>query len=169
MTDSLVVHEVRRQIAAVELHPLNDVHLRVGGLAFLDGDDSILGPDLLHRLGQLLTDLPVVVGGDGGHLGDRLVVLGVDRLGELVQFIDDLFDALLDAAGEGHRVVPGGDRLEPLAEDEFREHGGGGGAVAGHVGGLAGRFLDELRPHVLEGVLQLDVFGDGDAVLGDVR
>ena len=87
----------------------------------------------------------------------------------LGQFLDDLFDALLNAAGEGHRVVAGGDHLEAFAIDGLGEDGGGGGAVAGDVGGLGGRFLDELGAHVLVGVGQLDFLGDGDAVLGDGR
>ena len=73
-----------------------------------------LAPDLLHGLGELLADFLVVVGGDGGDFGDCLVVLRVDLFGDLVQFVDDLVDALLDAADERHRVVPGGDGLEAL-------------------------------------------------------
>ena len=98
-----------------------------------------------------------------------LLSFGVDLLGELVQLLDDLLDALLDAAGQGHRVGAGGDGLEPFAVDGLGEDGGGGGAVAGDVAGLAGGFLDELGAHVLVRVVQLDVLGDGDAVLGDGR
>src|SRR2546430_1611644 len=111
----LVGDEVRRQVAAVELHALHDHDFRVGGLAFLDGDDAVGRPDQLHRLGQLLADLGVVVGSDGRDLGDFLRVLGVDLLGEAVQFLDDTVHALLDAAGQGHRVGAGGDALEALA------------------------------------------------------
>ena len=85
-----------------------------------------------------------------------------------MQFLDDALDGLLDAAGQGHRVMAGGDGLEALAVDGLGQDGGGGGAVAGHVAGLAGGFLDELGAHVLVGVLQLDFLGHGDAVLGDV-
>ena len=65
--------------------------------------------------------------------------------------------------------LPGGDAAEPLAEDVLGEHGGGGGAVPGRVGGLAGGLLHELGAHVLERVGQLDVLGHGHPVLGDVR
>ncbi len=87
----------------------------------------------------------------------------------LVQLLDDAVDGLLDAAGQGHRVGAGGERLEAFAVDGLGEDGGGGGAVAGDVAGLAGGFLDELGAHVLVGVSQLDLLGDGDAVLGDGR
>ena len=74
---------------------------------------------------------------------------------------------LVDAALELHRAVAGGDQLQALLVDGPREHGGGGGAVAGLVGGLAGDLLHHLRAHVLEPVLEVDLLGDGDAVLGD--
>src|SRR5262249_32317158 len=51
------------------------------------------------------------------------------------------------------------------AEDGLREHGRGGGAVAGDVGGLRRDLLHHLRAHVLELVLELDLLGDRDAVL----
>src|SRR5581483_11681775 len=43
----------------------------------------------------------------------------------------------------------------------------GGGAVAGDVVGLGGDLLEELRAHVLERVLQLDLLGDGYAIVGN--
>ena len=68
-----------------------------------------------------------------------------------------------------HRVRAGGDVLEAFAEDRLREHGRGGGAVAGDVGRLGRDFLHHLRAHVLERIGELDLLGDGDAVLGDGR
>ena len=80
-----------------------------------------------------------------------------------------LLDGEIDAALQVHRVHAGGDRLHALADDRLGEHGGGGGAVAGDVVGLRGDFAQHLRAHVLELVLELDLLGDGDAVLGDAR
>jgi hypothetical protein len=79
----------------------------------------------------------------------------------------DLLDRDVDAALDLHRVVPGRDQLEAFGVDRLGEHGGGGGAVAGLVGGLGRDLLHHLRAHVLELVLELDLLGDGDAVLGD--
>ena len=76
-------------------------------------------------------------------------------------------DALLDATLEQHGVGAGGDVLQALGDDGLGQNGGGGGAVAGHVVGLGGGFLEQLGAHVLEGILQLDLLGDGDAVMGD--
>ena len=47
------------------------------------------------------------------------------------------------------------------------QQGGGGGTVAGHVVGLGGDLLHQLGAHVLKGVLQLDLLGDGNTVVGD--
>src|SRR5690606_17146985 len=64
-------------------------------------------------------------------------------------------------------VHAGGDRLHALADEGLGQHGRGGGAVAGVVGSARGDFLHHLRAHVLELVGELDLLGDGHAVLGD--
>ena len=51
-----VGHEVRRQVAAVELHPLGVFLLEAEALPLLDGDDAVLA-DLVHHLGDDLADL----------------------------------------------------------------------------------------------------------------
>ena len=66
-------------------------------------------------------------------------------------------------------LAAGRHRLGAFADDRLRQHGRGGGAVAGDVGGLGGDLLHHLRAHVLELVLELDLLGDGHAVLGDAR
>jgi hypothetical protein len=76
---------------------------------------------------------------------------------------DGVVDAALDLVGVG----AGGDVLEALGEDGLGVDGGGGGAVAGLLGGLGGDFLDHLGAHVLVGVVEGDLLGDGHAVLGD--
>jgi len=47
------------------------------------------------------------------------------------------------------------------------EHGGRGGAVAGHVIGLGGDFLGQLGAEVLVVILELHLAGHGDAIVGD--
>ena len=53
--------------------------------------------------------------------------------------------------------------------DRLGENGRGRRAVTGDVVGLGGGFLQELRAHVRERVLELDLLGDGHAVVGDGR
>ena len=158
--------EVGREIAAVELHALDDVELGLEALGLFDRDDALVA-DLLHRLGDHLADRLVAVGGDRADLRDFGRVL--DLLGALGDVLDRFGDREVDAALEVHRVHAGGDRLGAFADDRLGEHGRGRGAVAGGVVGLRGDFAHHLRAHVLELVLELDLLGDGDAVLGDAR
>ena len=155
-----------RDVAAVELHALDDVQLGLQALGLFDGDDALVA-DLLHRLGDDLADLAIAVGRDGADLGD--LVVGGDLLGFGFQLFDDGGDGLLDAALEVHRVGAGGDRLGAFPDDGLRQHGCGGRAVAGDVGGLGGDLAQHLRAHVLELVFEFDLLGDRHAVLGDAR
>ncbi len=70
---------------------------------------------------------------------------------------------------EIHRVHAGGNQLDAFVDDGLAEHGRGRGAVTGDVVGLRGHGAQHLGAHVLELVFQLDLLGDGDAVLGDAR
>ena len=160
-----VGHEVGRDVAAVELHALGVFLLEAEALALLDGDDAVLA-DLVHHLGDDLADFRVR-GADGGDGRDLLAV--VDRAGLLLDLGDDRVDGGLDAALDDHRVRPGGHDAKALADHRLAEHDRGRGAVAGDVVGLGRDFLEQLRAHVLERIFELDVAGDGDAVVGDRR
>src|SRR5690606_744006 len=158
--------EVRRQVAAVELHAFDDVDGGFGGLGFLDGDDAFVA-DLGHGLGDQVADFSVAVGRDGADLGDFRVVR--DRLGGRLDLFQHRFDSLVDAALQVHRVHAGGHGLQAFLDDGLGQDGGGGGAVARLVVRLGGDFADHLGAHVLEGVFQLDFLGHRDAVLGRAR
>ncbi len=84
----------------------------------------------------------------------------------LADFLDDLDHGLVDAALQIHRVHAGGNALQAFADDRLGENRRSGGAVAGDVVGLLGHFAHHLGAHVLELVLELDLLGDGHAVLG---
>ena len=64
---------------------------------------------------------------------------------------------------------PAATALDAFADDGLGQHGRGGGAVTGEVVGLRGHFAHHLGAHVLELVRELDLLGDGHAVLGDPR
>ncbi len=160
-----VGHEVGRDVAPVELHALGVFLLETERLAFLDRDDAVLA-DLVHDLGDDFADFGIGRA-DGGHGGDLLARL--DRLGVGLELLDDLVDGLVQAALDDHRVGASGDVLQALGDERLAEHDGGGGAVTGHVVGLGGDFLEQLGAHVLECVFELDLAGDGHAVVGDGR
>src|SRR5437667_2088455 len=156
--------EVGRDVAAVELHALDDVEFGLERLCFLNRDDALVA-DLLHGIGQELADFGIAVGGDGADLGDFLV--RGDLLGVFHEVGDHGFHSQVDTALQIHRVHAGGNRLGAFTDDRSRQNGRGGGAVAGSVRRLRGDFAHHLRAHVLELVVELDLLGDGDAVLGD--
>jgi hypothetical protein len=158
--------EVGREIAAVELHALDDLDLGVERLGLLDRDHAFIA-DLLHRLGDHLADLGVAVRRDGadlGHFSGR-----ADLLRALLDVLHHGRDRDVDAALEVHRVHAGGDRLGAFLHDRLGQHGRGGGAVAGGVVGLLGDLAHHLGAHVLELVLELDLLRHRHAVLGDAR
>src|SRR5450432_2992779 len=156
--------EVGRDVAAVELHAFDDLEFGIERLGFLNRYDAFVA-NLLHGIGQELADFGVAVGGNGADLGDFLV--RGDLLGVLDEVGDHGFDSQIDTTFQIHRVHAGGNRLGAFTDDRSREHGRGGGAVAGRVGRLGGDFAHHLGAHVLELVFKLDFLGDGDAVLGD--
>ena len=81
--------------------------------------------------------------------------------------VHDGLHRLLDPALDLHRVGAGGDVPKAVADHRMGEDDGGRRAVTGDVVGLGGDFLDELRAHVLEWVLELDIAGDRHPVVGD--
>src|SRR3954453_815090 len=154
---------VRREVALVELHALRELELEAESLALLDVHDAVLA-DLLDRVGDDVADF-AVARGDGRDARD--VLLARDLLRLRLQVLDDGLDGRLDAALETHRVRTGRDVLQTLADDRLCEDGGRRRAVAGNV--VRGRrdLADELCTLVLEDVLDLDLAGDGDAVIRD--
>ncbi len=158
--------EIGRQIAAVELHAIDGLERGLQTLGLLDRDHPVLA-DLLHGLGDQVADLLVVVGRDGADLGDLLLACRWNREG--LQLLDHGLDGPVNAPLQLHGIGAGGDILQPFAEDGLRQHGGGGGAVAGEIGSLGGDLLHHLRAHVLDRIAQLDFLGHRNAVLGDGR
>ena len=162
---SAFVTKYGEDVAAVELHALDELGLGADALGLFDGDDAVLA-DLLHDVGDDVADL-LVVAGDRRHLGDLL--LAGDRRRDLADLRLDAVDGHLQAVLEGHRVGAGGDHAHALADDRLGEHGGGRRAVAGDVVGLGSDLAGQLRAEVHERVLELDLLGDGDAVVDDAR
>jgi hypothetical protein len=145
-----------------------DRYLDLGleALALLDRDDAVL-TDLLHRVGEDLADLGVVVAGDRRDLRDRLVVVGGHGLRHLLEFVDERLRRRAHALDEFGVVGARRQVAHALFADRVREQGRRRRAVAGRVRRLAGGFAHQLGAHVLVAVLEFDLLGDGDAVLGD--
>src|SRR5262249_48284199 len=82
-----VGHEVRAEVAAVELHAFDDVDRRLQALALFDRNDAVLA-DLCETVGHDLADGAVVVGRDGGDVDDVVGLPDVDRPGDLLELFD---------------------------------------------------------------------------------
>ena len=94
--------QVRRAVAVVVLETLDEIdgHAVVGRV--LHGDDAAV-TDGVQRPGQDGADHVVVVGRDGRDAG--VIGLGLDRVGDLVQVLDQPADGQIDAAFDQHRVA----------------------------------------------------------------
>ena len=157
--------EVGADVALVELHALGEVERRLGGRGLLDRDDAVLA-DLVEGLGDGATD-DLVLGGETGDLTD--LVLALELAGVLEEALGHGLDSLVDTALEAGRGGARGDIAQTLLDHRLGEDGRGRRAVTGDVVGLGRDLLRELGAEVLVGVLELDLAGDGHAVVGDRR
>ena len=161
-----VRHEVRREVATVELHAFDNVEDGFCSLGFFDGDDAIVA-DLFHSVGEEFANFGVVVGRNRCDLGN--VFLAVDLHGHLADFLDDGVNRSIHAALDVHRVCTGSDVLQAFTSDSLSENGCSRGAVTGSVARLVGDFLGHLGAEVFVSVFEFHFLSDGHAVLGDVR
>ena len=107
----------------------------------------------------------VAVGGDGADLADLLG--GRDLLGALLDVLDHGLDGDVDAAPRSIGFMPAATAFTPSRTMAWASTVARGGAVAGEIVGLGGDLAHHLGAHVLELVGELDLLGDGHAVLGD--
>ena len=89
--------------------------------------------------------------------------------GDVFQLFHQRSHGFVDAAFEVGGVHAGGNVFHAFGHDGLCQNGGGGGAVARYVVGFGRHFFHHLRAHVFKLVFQLDFFGNGNAVFGDVR
>ena len=155
--------EVSGDVTLVEAHAFGEFELQAEGVGLLDRDDAFLA-HLVQGFGDQGADF-VVTGGDGG--GGRDLFLGFDFLGGSQQLNGDGLDGLLDAALEGQRVSAGRNVAQAFLDQGLGQHGGRGGAVASDVIRLLGNFLDQLGADLLVRIVQLDLLGDGNTIVGD--
>ncbi|SCB64893.1 unnamed protein product [Fusarium graminearum] len=157
--------EVGGDESTVESHTLGNLKLIGNGLALLAGDDTLLA-NLLHGVGNHLTNVDVAVGRDGSDLSD--LSAGGDVSLVLLEELDDGLNSSLDTAAEVHGVAAGGNVLDSLGEDGTGENSSGGGTVTGDLVGLGSNILEELGTEVLELVLEAHSAGNGNTIYNDL-
>jgi hypothetical protein len=157
--------EIGRDVALVEAHAFGDLQFGGHRLAFFQGDHTLLA-DFVHRIGDHAAHFFVVAGGDGAHLGNG-VGIG-DRLGVLLDLLDEEVGGLVDALLEGDRIGARGHVAQTRLDHGVGQDGGGGGAITSGVVGLGGRLTNQGHTGVLDVIFEFDLLGDGDAVIDDL-
>src|SRR5690554_219525 len=162
----LVVDEVGRQVAAVELHTFYYVQLVFEAATFFNSDHAFFA-DALHGFSDDVTNALVAIGGDGAHLSDCFGVAA--RTGQLLDFFNCCMQTFVDTALQVHGVHASGNGFQAFVYDGLGQNSCSGGTVTGHIVGLGSYFLHHLRAHVLELVFQFDFLGNGNTVFSDGR
>mmetsp|Transcript_25661 Transcript_25661/g.83178 ORF Transcript_25661/g.83178 Transcript_25661/m.83178 type:complete len:294 (+) Transcript_25661:1220-2101(+) len=157
-----VRHEVGRDVTPVELHAFHDFQFVLQGLAVVHRDDALLA-DALHGVGNKFPDFPLGIRRDRRHLRDFF--FRRDRLRQLVEARHHGVARRVDPPPQIHGVHPRGHRLAPLGEDGPRQHRRRRRAVPRDVVRLVRHLTHELRSHVHELVLELDVLRHRHTVL----
>ena len=93
--------------------------------------------------------------------------LGLNFLCGGEQSLGHSLNSLLNAALEAQRVSASSHVAQALANQCLSQNGSGGGTVTCDVVSLLSNFLDQLSTDLLERLFELDLLGDGDAVVGD--
>merc|ERR1719234_2152528 len=158
------VDEVRRDVAAVKLHALNDVHLIVQSLAVLHSDDALLA-NLGHCLSNQVANSSVSVGRDSCNLCNFFG--GGNRLGQAFQVVADRLHSNHKASPDLNWVGAVGNVVKTLACNCPCQNRGSCCSVASFLVGFVGNILDKFGSDVLKLVLQFDCLGHSNAVLGD--
>ena len=161
-----IVDKVRRQVAAIELHALDNLEFVCKASAFFDRDDTLFS-HFLHGVGNDLADFGVRVGRDAADLSDRFLVF--TRFGQVLELCNDCRRRFVDAALEVHRIHAGSNRLQAFTQNGLHKNGCRRRTVTGDIRRLGSNFLDHLCAHILEFVFELDFLGDRDTVFGDRR
>ena len=157
--------EIRGDVALIEAHALSDLEFGLHGLALFEGNHTFLA-NLVHGIGNHLADFFIVASGDGADLSDGIAVS--DGLGHFLDLADQEIGSLVDALLQGDGVGTGSHVAQTRLDHGVGQNGGGGGAVTCGVVGFGGGLTDQSNTGVLDVVFELDLLGDGDAVIDDL-
>jgi hypothetical protein len=157
-------HEVGRQVASIKLHTLNNFKGCFHTFGFFNGDDPFFA-NLVHGLGDDVTDGFIIVRRNGADLGNVTLILG--GLAQLLEFFDNDFNRGIYPPFNGHGIIAGRHQFLPLFINSSGQKRSRGCTITGRVTCFAGYLLDHLGAHVLELVFQFDLLGNGNAVFGN--
>merc|ERR1719312_830313 len=149
-----LVNEVRRDVATVKFHSLNDVHLIPQSFAVLDSDYSFLA-NLPHGFTDQVSDRGVTIGRDCGNLSNFF------RSGNSLADCFELFTNGLDSCEESspnlHRVGSMSNIVHPSLCNGSGKNCGCSSTISSLLISLVSNILDKLSSDVLELVLKFDL------------
>ena len=152
-------------IASVKLHAFHHDQIRLHGLGFFYGDDTLVA-DFFHRLGDQVANIRIICG-DGCNLLDS--GRAFDGFGKLFEALDSSLSCSHNAFFQNHGVCARSNILQALANHRLRHEGCRRRTIAGDIIGLGRNFSYQLRAHIFKGVFQLNFLRDGNAVVRDER
>eukprot|EP00968_Pinguiococcus_pyrenoidosus_P016418 scaffold1590_cov239-Pinguiococcus_pyrenoidosus.AAC.10 len=162
----LVLDKVGAHVATVDGKALGELDVVRQRLALLHHGGAGVA-DLLEALGNDLAHGAVAARRDGGDVHE--VIVAGDGLRQAAGLVRQQAGGLHDAAAQANRVGAGRNELDAVLHKRLRHERRGGGAVAGVVVRLGGHFLHEAGADVHLRIGELDVAGDGHAVVDDLR
>ena len=158
--------EVRRDIALVELQPLDDLEVSIHTLALFESDHTVV-TNALESLGEQLANQGIMVRGDLAHLTDSVEIFDLDGL--IANRGDHFIHSLPHTTLNRERIDASADELSSFAHHRFGQNHCCGRSVANLVISAGRDFVDDLGTHVFERVGQLDLSRDRNAVLRTTR
>jgi len=126
-------HKVRREVAAIELHTFDNLDLGIPALGFLDRDNAILA-NLLHGLGNQLTDFRIVVGRNCTDLCN-LFFTG-DTAADVPEFLYHFADSAVDTSFQVDRTCACCNILQAFAIDRLSQNRSGCGSITCNIAGF---------------------------------
>ena len=158
-------HHIGRNVATIELHTLNHLASGLCGLGLLYGDHAV-GRYLFHGLRDQFANR-LVCSRHGSHAGN--IIAAANGLALFLDAGHSSVHSGLNAVLHNHGIGTGSHILHTLAYQRLSQQRSSGGAVTGIVIGLGRNFLHQLGAHILKRLLQLNLLGNGHAVVGDQR
>ena len=160
----IVGNEVRRDVTAIELHPLDHFQFRGQGLGLFYRDHPVFG-DLVHGLGDHLPYFRIVASRDRRHLGDRPSFYW---LRHLLNFLHQMGDCFLNPPAHRHRISPCGHILQPFLDHRLGQHRRRGRAITSDVLSFRCHFPHQLGTGIFQGICQFDLLSNRDAIVNDL-
>ena len=106
-------HEVRAEIAAIELHSLYHFQRCFHGSRLFNGDNTVFA-DLIHCFRNDAANRRIAVCGNSSDLSDHVALNGFRQA---VNFLGRALNCLIDTALEGHWVGAGRHCLDAFFEN----------------------------------------------------